>query len=97
MKILQLGIQPFPDDPLGRDLGKIDLSKGRCSDLIEDPGEAHNLVSDPAFATVFKDLTAELETWQKDHPPVPSIAGLNPQPPGKPGKGIVKASRKKKK
>jgi arylsulfatase A-like enzyme len=65
-------------------------------DLKKDPREEHNLAGDPVHAKVLKDLAAELEAWQKDHPPVPVIAGLNPQPPGEPGKGVVKPSRKKK-
>jgi len=49
-------------------------------DLTEDPQEEHDLASDPAHATVVKELAAKLEAWEKDNPPVPGMAGV-PLPP----------------
>lgn len=49
-------------------------------DLEKDPGEMHNLIDDPAYAKVVKDLKAELDAWQNDHPPVPVLEGVEPQP-----------------
>ena len=51
-------------------------------DLIKDPLETNNLAKDPAHAATVKDLSAQLEAWQKDLPPVPIIEGVTPQATG---------------
>jgi len=50
-------------------------------ELTRDPSETNNLATDPAHAAAFKNLTAQLESWQKDCPPVPVMAGVSPEPP----------------
>jgi arylsulfatase A-like enzyme len=45
-------------------------------DLLKDPQEEHDLAQDPAFAKTVEKLADELEAWQKDVPPVPTIPGL---------------------
>jgi choline-sulfatase len=48
-------------------------------DLVNDPQETKNLIEDPARAAVVKDLTAQLQAWQKDVPCVPVVEGVTPQ------------------
>lgn len=50
-------------------------------DLAKDPLETHNCYADPAYAAVVKELAARLEVWQKETPPVPVVAGVDPLPP----------------
>ena len=45
-------------------------------DLVKDPHEEHDLAKDPACAKVLEELKAQLEAWQNDVPPVPTIPGL---------------------
>jgi arylsulfatase A-like enzyme len=68
-------------------------------DLTEDPLETNNLAKDPAYAGTLKELSAQLEAWQKDIPPVPVIEGLKPQASGDgsaPGEKQKKTDRKRK-
>lgn len=48
-------------------------------DLANDPLETRNLVNDPDHKAVLQKLTAQLEDWQKEKPPVPVIEGVAPQ------------------
>lgn len=63
-------------------------------DLTKDPLETNNLAKDPAHTAVLKRLAAQLETWQKDIPPVPIIEGVAPQAPGD-GPAPVEKPKKK--
>ena len=47
-------------------------------DLTTDPGETRDLAGDAAHADVLRDLSARLEAWQKDRPPIPVIEGVAP-------------------
>ncbi len=51
-------------------------------DLIKDPLETNDLAKDPAHAATVKDLSAQLETWQQNLPPVPIIEGVTLQATG---------------
>jgi len=44
--------------------------------LTKDPKEEHDLAKDPGCGKVVQELRAQLETWQKDIPPWPVIAGV---------------------
>jgi arylsulfatase A-like enzyme len=50
-------------------------------DLTFDPQEAHNLVGDPASATVLADLRGRLQRWMQETGD-PLLAGPVPAPPG---------------
>jgi len=45
-------------------------------DLVIDPREEHDLANDQACAKVLEELSGQLEAWQKEVPPVPTIPGL---------------------
>lgn len=65
-------------------------------DMLHDPQETRNLAGDAAHAATVKDLAARLDAWRNDHPPVPVIQGLVPQPQdAAPASGEQKAGRKK--
>ncbi len=59
------------DRELRRGAGEFELY-----DLTRDPGETHNLIADSAHAKIVAELKAQLDTWQKDVPPVPAIQGV---------------------
>jgi N-sulfoglucosamine sulfohydrolase len=50
-------------------------------DLLHDPNEAHNLVGDPARATVHAELRARLDAWMRETGD-PLLAGHVDPPPG---------------
>ena len=65
-------------------------------DMLHDPLETHNLAGDPAHAATVKELATRLIAWQKDHPPVPAMAGIAPQAQGDtPAAGAKKVEKKK--
>jgi choline-sulfatase len=49
-------------------------------DLGKDPLEAKDVVRDPAYAAIFKQLVTQLDAWQADNPSVPVMAGVTPEP-----------------
>ena len=63
-------------------------------DLIEDPLEMNNLAADPAHAATLKELATQLEQWQRDNPPVPTIAGVALPPTADNSDRAAKATRK---
>ncbi|MCX6907248.1 MAG: sulfatase-like hydrolase/transferase, partial [Verrucomicrobia bacterium] len=66
-------------------------------DLTKDPLETNNVVTDPSRAAVVKELTAQLEAWQKNLPPVPVIEGVVPQGTSDDSAPVEKKKRKDRK
>ena len=65
-------------------------------DMLHDPLETRDLAADPAHEATVKELAARLGAWQKDHPPVPIMAGVSPQGQGEsPTAGEKKPENKK--
>ncbi|MCF7817343.1 MAG: sulfatase-like hydrolase/transferase [Kiritimatiellales bacterium] len=71
-----------PRFKLVRDARKARAAGGEYElyDLVSDPFETNNIVANPAYSKTFKDLAAQMESWQADQPPVPVIAGVSPEP-----------------
>ena len=44
--------------------------------MVEDPGEMHNLADDPAHASVLHTLAARLDAWEAEEPPLVQIPGM---------------------
>ncbi len=55
---------------------------GQLFDLIQDPQETNNLANDPAHAETVRELSEQIDAWQKDVPPVPVIEGVAPRETG---------------
>ena len=45
-------------------------------DMLEDPGEMHNLADDPAHASTLNALAARLDAWEAAEPPLVQIPGM---------------------
>jgi TPR repeat protein len=43
-------------------------------------GQAKDVVRDPAYAAIFKQLVTQLDAWKADNPSVPVMAGVTPEP-----------------
>ena len=63
-------------------------------DLVKDPLEMNNLATDPVHAATLKELATQLEQWQRDNPPVPTIAGVALPPAAENSDRAAKATRK---
>ncbi len=80
-------VLPNTDDGPSKDLllrngwAEREIPKEQLYDLVFDPGEANNLLADPAYADVLSDLRGRLDGWMHDTDD-PLLAGHVDPPPG---------------
>jgi N-sulfoglucosamine sulfohydrolase len=72
---------PSKDLLLARGWGERPIPFEQLYDLSLDPNEAHNLIEDPAYDDVRRDLAARLERWMRDTDD-PLLDGPVAPPPG---------------